>query len=110
MSIDLFLAAAGPGQKPGLNGSTPAPSRLHDTALTHLDAAAQRLHLDPAIHELLRRPERELTVAVPLERDDGSFTVLRGYRVQHSTVRGPGKGGIRYHPGVTLDEVSGLAA
>ncbi len=80
------------------------------TALAYLDQAAVRLGLDPAIHQLLRVPERALVVAVPLVHDDGHLAVYQGYRVQHATVRGPGKGGVRYHPTVTLDESAGLAA
>src|SRR4051812_11123082 len=83
---------------------------LFNTALAYLDRAAERLGLDPAIQQLLRVPERALVVAVPLVRDDGRLEVYQGYRVQHSTARGPGKGGVRYHPDVTLDESAGLAA
>jgi glutamate dehydrogenase (NAD(P)+) len=78
-------------------------------ALGHLDAAAKALGLDPGMHRFLRSNERTLIVSVPVVRDDGSLEVFTGYRVQHSTGRGPGKGGIRFHPSVTLDEVSGLA-
>jgi glutamate dehydrogenase (NAD(P)+) len=75
-----------------------------------LDDAAERLQLDPGIHAILREPERELTVSVPVVMDDGTIKVFRGYRVQHSSARGPCKGGIRYHPDVNLNEVKGLAA
>jgi glutamate dehydrogenase (NAD(P)+) len=71
---------------------------------------AQRLNLDPGIHAILRQPERELTVAVPVRMDDGQIKVFTGYRVQHSSARGPCKGGIRYHPEVNLNEVRALAA
>jgi glutamate dehydrogenase (NAD(P)+) len=87
----------------------PQPGLLDD-ALAYLDQAAARLGLDPAIHQLLRVPERALAVSVPLVRDDGRVEVYQGYRVQHSTVRGPGKGGVRFHPDVTMDESAGLAA
>jgi glutamate dehydrogenase (NAD(P)+) len=83
---------------------------LWDTVLATLDEAAARLELDPGIHAILREPERELTVAVPVEMDDGTIKVFKGYRVQHSSARGPCKGGIRYHPDVNLNEVKGLAA
>ena len=83
---------------------------LLNAALGYLDQAAARLGLDPAIQQMLRVPERALAVAVPLVRDDGRLEVYQGYRVQHSTARGPGKGGVRYHPDVTLDESAGLAA
>jgi glutamate dehydrogenase (NAD(P)+) len=78
-------------------------------ALGQLDAAAKALGLDPGMHRFLRTNERALIVSVPVVMDDGSLEVFTGYRVQHSTGRGPGKGGIRFHPSVTLEEVSGLA-
>jgi len=83
---------------------------LWDTVLSQLDDVAQRLNLDPGIHAILRQPERELTVSVPVVMDDGLIKVFTGYRVQHSSARGPCKGGIRYHPGVNLNEVRALAA
>ncbi|KPJ62770.1 glutamate dehydrogenase [candidate division WOR-1 bacterium DG_54_3] len=78
--------------------------------MKQLDAVAQKLKLDPNILAVLRKPERELTVAVPVEMDDGHMEVFTGHRVQYSSVRGPCKGGIRYHQDVTLDEVKALAA
>jgi glutamate dehydrogenase (NAD(P)+) len=74
------------------------------------DEAASRLKLDPGIKEIIRRPRRATIVSLPIQMDDGSFKVFLGYRVQHSIVRGPAKGGIRYHPDVTLEEVEALAA
>ncbi|MGH2661408.1 MAG: Glu/Leu/Phe/Val family dehydrogenase [Actinomycetota bacterium] len=67
------------------------------------------MNLDPNVHEVLRYPKRTLEVAVPTRLDDGSVHVFTGYRVHHNTSRGPSKGGIRYHPGVHLDEVKALA-
>jgi glutamate dehydrogenase (NAD(P)+) len=78
-------------------------------ARQQLDRAAKSIGLDPGMHKMLSTPERALIVSVPVVRDDGSLEVFTGYRVQHSTGRGPGKGGIRFHPGVSLDEVTGLA-
>ena len=78
-------------------------------ALHQLDAAAKAISLDPGMHRFLRSNERALIVSVPVLMDDGSLEVFTGYRVQHSTGRGPGKGGIRFHPSVSLAEVSGLA-
>jgi glutamate dehydrogenase (NAD(P)+) len=83
---------------------------LWDTVLDQLDDVARRLDLDPGIHAILSQPERELTVSVPVKMDDGLIRVFTGYRVQHSSARGPCKGGIRYHPGVDLNEVRALAA
>nr|WP_100423739.1 Glu/Leu/Phe/Val dehydrogenase [Sediminihabitans luteus] len=67
------------------------------------------LGLDAGVHEMLATPRREVHVAVPLRRDDGSTVLFRGYRVQHNVSRGPGKGGLRYHPSVDIDEVRALA-
>src|SRR5207245_6988199 len=64
---------------------------------------------DPGVHQILRHPRRALELAVPVRMDDGTVRVFQGYRVHHNTSRGPYKGGIRYHPDVTLDEVKALA-
>jgi glutamate dehydrogenase (NAD(P)+) len=80
------------------------------TVLDRLDDAAKLADLDPDIHRILRTPERVLEVAVPVRMDDGSIEVFRGWRVHHDTTRGPGKGGIRFHPEVDADEVKALAA
>jgi glutamate dehydrogenase/leucine dehydrogenase len=79
-------------------------------ATRQFDQAAGRLNLDPGLRQVLRRPRRALTLSLPVKMDDGSVRVFEGYRVQHSTVRGPCKGGIRYHPNVTFDEVKALAS
>jgi glutamate dehydrogenase (NAD(P)+) len=83
---------------------------LWNSVLTMLDDVAQRLELEPGIYAILRQPERELTVSVPVVMDNGQIKVFTGYRVQHSSARGPCKGGIRYHPDVDLSEVKALAA
>lgn len=90
--------------------ATPPKHDLWHTALAQLDDVAARLRLEPGIHAILRQPERELTVAVPVVMDDGLIKVFTGYRVQHCSARGPCKGGIRYHPSVDLNEVRALAA
>ena len=74
------------------------------------DEAASRLNLPAGIREFIKRPRRATIVSLPVAMDDGSLRVFTGYRVQHSITRGPAKGGIRYHPDVTLDEVEALAA
>jgi glutamate dehydrogenase (NAD(P)+) len=84
-------------------------SESYRTALQQLDAVAKRLALDPGVHERLRYPRRALVVSVPTRMDDGRTEVFLGYRVHHNTVLGPTKGGLRYHPGVSLAEVSALA-
>lgn len=78
-------------------------------AQRQFDVAADRLHLDPNLREWLRECRREFTVHFPVKMDDGTIRMFEGYRVQHNTARGPAKGGIRYHPQVTLDEVKALA-
>ncbi|MCC7264275.1 MAG: Glu/Leu/Phe/Val dehydrogenase [Candidatus Latescibacteria bacterium] len=78
-------------------------------ARQQLDQVAERIHLEPDVHEKLKHCKRTLIVAVPTSMDDGSLRVFTGYRVHHNLARGPAKGGIRYHPGVSLDEVSALA-
>ena len=81
----------------------------YDFALRQFDRAADHLGLDAGVRAVLSQPKRQLIVSVPVKMDDGSVSAFRGYRVQHSIARGPSKGGIRYHPGVTLDEVKALA-
>ncbi|MBM3128013.1 MAG: Glu/Leu/Phe/Val dehydrogenase [Chloroflexi bacterium] len=75
-----------------------------------VDEAAQHLKLDPGIHELLRWPLREIHVSLPVRMDDGSTRVFQGFRVQYNDARGPSKGGIRFHPEETIDDVRALAA
>ncbi|HOA71004.1 MAG: Glu/Leu/Phe/Val dehydrogenase [Bacillota bacterium] len=81
-----------------------------ENMLEQLDAAAEIAGLDKQEYITLRYPERELTVNFPVKMDDGSIRVFTGYRVQHSTLRGPAKGGIRFHPDVDMDETRALAA
>ncbi|HYB62235.1 MAG TPA: Glu/Leu/Phe/Val dehydrogenase [Methylomirabilota bacterium] len=74
------------------------------------DMAAEYLKLDPGLRQILRTPKRVMEVSIPVKMDNGQLKVFTGYRVQHNVARGPAKGGIRYHPNVTLDEVKALAA
>jgi glutamate dehydrogenase (NAD(P)+) len=78
-------------------------------AQRQFDAAADLLELDQGVRAILRVPQRQLTVNFPVKMDDGSVQMFEGYRVQHNLNRGPAKGGIRYHPQVTLSEVKALA-
>ncbi len=78
-------------------------------AIRQLEAAAYYLNLDRSLLEVLKHPRRELIVNFPVKMDDGSIRVFTGYRVHHNPARGPAKGGIRYHPEVTLDETRALA-
>jgi len=80
-----------------------------DVALEQLKIAAEKLKLDSGIHEMLKYPKRSLIVSITIRMDDGSIGVFKGCRVQHWDARGPFKGGIRYHPNVTLEEVTALA-
>ncbi|HKV27941.1 MAG TPA: Glu/Leu/Phe/Val dehydrogenase [Candidatus Acidoferrales bacterium] len=73
------------------------------------DIAAEHLKLDAGLRQVLRTPKRVMEVSVPTKMDNGQVKVFTGYRVQHNIARGPAKGGVRYHPGVTLDEVKALA-
>ncbi len=79
-------------------------------AQIQFDMAAEFLKLDPGLRQILRTPKRVLEVSIPTKMDNGQVKVHVGFRVQHNVARGPGKGGIRFHPNVTLDEVKALAA
>jgi glutamate dehydrogenase (NAD(P)+) len=79
-------------------------------AQKQLDTAAATLGLDAATHELLRWPQRELQVTIPVRMDDGTIRIFRGYRVQYNSARGPTKGGLRWHPDETIDTVRALSA
>ncbi|HLH29952.1 MAG TPA: Glu/Leu/Phe/Val dehydrogenase dimerization domain-containing protein, partial [Terriglobia bacterium] len=81
----------------------------YQIALEQFNRAAEKLKLDADLAEVLKRPKRQLTVSIPIRMDDGRVHVFEGYRVQHNVARGPAKGGIRYHPNVSLDEVKALA-
>jgi glutamate dehydrogenase (NAD(P)+) len=88
---------------PGVHPSTFAQAQRQ------FDLAADQLRLNSRVRGVLRETNRDLIVHFPVEMDDGSIEVFTGYRVQHNLARGPAKGGLRYHPGVTLDEVKALA-
>jgi glutamate dehydrogenase (NAD(P)+) len=78
-------------------------------AMEYFNEAAQLLNLEPGMRAILTHPSRQLIVSLPFQRDNGQLEVYTGYRVQYNFARGPAKGGIRFHPGVTLDEVTALA-
>ena len=84
-------------------------SPLYQNAVMDLEFAGTTMGIDPNVLERLKLPKRALCVNVPVRMDDGSVKVFEGYRVQHNTTLGPGKGGIRFHPEVNLSEVSALA-
>ncbi|MGI8501381.1 MAG: Glu/Leu/Phe/Val family dehydrogenase [Hassallia sp.] len=92
-----------------LETASPAHICPFDQACSYLEAAAKELNLDPGLLEILSHPRKVVTVSIPVKRDNGEVQVLAGHRVQHCDILGPYKGGIRYHPAVTLREVSALA-
>jgi len=84
-------------------------SPLYQNAVMDLDMAGKVMDLNPGVLERLKMPKKAMCVSIPVRMDDGSVKTFEGYRVQHSTTLGPGKGGIRFHPEVNLSEVSALA-
>jgi glutamate dehydrogenase (NAD(P)+) len=97
--------AAKPKPKPVV----PENLNPYEFALLQFGRAADHLGLDEGTRAVLSNPKRQLIVSIPVKMDNGKIKVFQGYRVQHSVARGPSKGGIRYHPNVTLDEVKALA-
>jgi len=102
MPSEVVMAVEGSNIQKDLNPLANAERQFEE--------AASRLNLPPGLKEVIKRPRRATIVSLPVAMDDGTFHVFTGYRVQHSIVRGPAKGGIRYHPQVTLVEVQALAA
>jgi glutamate dehydrogenase (NAD(P)+) len=101
--------AASKKPKPPAPPATPENLNPFEFAQRQFDRAADHLGLDAGVRDVLRQPKRQLTVSIPVRMDNKRVKVFIGYRVQHSIARGPSKGGIRFHPGVTLDEVKALA-
>ena len=93
-----------------MEGNIEGKYNPYDNMLQTLEKAANLLELKEDDYEALKYPERELKVSIPIEMDNGSIKVFEGYRIQHSSSRGPCKGGIRYHEDVDMDEVKALAA
>ena len=91
-------------------GETEKELSVYESMAARFDVAANKLQLDEGLKKYLRCPNRELIVHIPVAMDNGQLQVFDGYRVQHSFARGPCKGGVRYSPDVTLDEIRGLAA
>jgi glutamate dehydrogenase/leucine dehydrogenase len=104
-SASETAVAVAPSERP------PVAEKLNawEVAQQQLRNVAELIHLDSGMYQTLATPKLCLTVAIPVKHDDGKIRVYTGHRVQHSTARGPGKGGIRFHPDVTLDEVKALA-
>ena len=87
-----------------------AHGTLFSGMLQEFEGAARILNLEPGIWQMLTHPKRQIIVSCPVQMDNGEIQVFTGYRVQYNVTLGPAKGGIRYHPDVTLDEVTALAA
>src|SRR5918997_1721141 len=87
-----------------------ANGSIFGAMLQEFDGAARLLNLEPGIWKILTHPKRQITVSCPVQMDSGEIEVFTGYRVQYNITLGPAKGGIRYHPDVSLDEVTALAA
>ena len=92
----------------------PAPIRDHEnpfeSMMSRFDLASQTLGLDDEIYNVLKSPVKQVIVSLPVTMDDGSIKVFEGYRIIHSNILGPSKGGIRLDPDVNIDEVKALAA
>jgi glutamate dehydrogenase (NAD(P)+) len=96
--------------RPDKDSALLAEENPFEAMMSRFDYAAQRLSLDPGLYKVLRTPEKQIIVSVPIVRDNGEVDVYTGYRVLYNTSRGPAKGGIRFDTTVTLDEVTALAA
>jgi glutamate dehydrogenase (NAD(P)+) len=83
---------------------------VYESAEARFEVAARKVGLEPGLYQYMKYPEREITIYIPVALDNGQVQIFTGYRILHSTVRGPGKGGIRFSPDVSLDEVRALAA
>jgi glutamate dehydrogenase (NAD(P)+) len=104
------MSSTDPGPYAGVGQTAAAETNPYEAMLERFGKAADLLGLDKGIYEILKVPDRELTVSIPCLLDDGTYRVFRGYRVQHNLAMGPSKGGIRFSPDVHLDEVRALAA
>jgi glutamate dehydrogenase (NAD(P)+) len=96
--------------RPDKDSALLAEENPFEAMMSRFDYAAQRLSLDPGLYKVLRAPEKQVIVSVPIVRDSGDVDVYTGYRVLYNSSRGPAKGGIRFDTNVTLDEVTALAA
>ena len=92
------------------NLAAPQELNVYENAEARFEVAAKKLGLEEGLYRYLKYPSKEITVYIPIGMDSGHLEVFIGYRVLHSTVRGPGKGGIRFAPDVTLDEIRALAS
>src|SRR5688572_2136088 len=105
LTYPVARAGIRPEKDTFLGGENPLFSMM-----ARFEEAAHHLNLEPGLRKVLSAPERQIIVSIPIQLDSGEVAVFTGYRVLHNTARGPGKGGIRFDPGVTPDEVRALAA
>ena len=108
MTADFRLSTQkmiGPDKDTFLNEDNP-----FEDMMSRFDRAAELLDLEPGLYKILRSPEKQIIVSIPVLMDNGEIEVFTGYRVLHNTSRGPAKGGIRFDLNVTIDEVKALAA
>jgi glutamate dehydrogenase (NAD(P)+) len=105
-----LCVSAGKGEFGMSQGTGPKEMNVYQNAEARFEEAAKKLGLEQGIYRYLKYPDKEITLYIPVGMDNGTLEVFTGYRVLHSTVRGPGKGGIRFAPDVSLDEVRALAA
>jgi glutamate dehydrogenase (NAD(P)+) len=98
-----------PSQQRKAKPEAPKRGSLWEQSLAQLDAVAEATQMDPALYLIVRRPHRVIEVTFPVRMDSDEIGVFNGFRVQHSVARGPGKGGLRYHPGMTVDDLRALA-
>jgi glutamate dehydrogenase (NAD(P)+) len=107
----MWGAPSGPAdQSPKIDAGMAEHGSIFKAMLQEFDEAARLLKLDPGIWKILTHPKRQIIVSCPVQMDNGEIEVFTGYRVQYNITLGPAKGGIRYHPDVSLDEVTALAA
>ena len=92
------------------NTKKPSAENPFENSMKQLEAAQKVAKIEPQIYQILTNPQRILEVNIPVKMDNGKFTLFKGYRVQYSDARGPCKGGIRYHPNVSMDEVKALSS
>jgi glutamate dehydrogenase (NAD(P)+) len=104
------LGTASPGIAVSDRGIVLDETNPYESMMSRFDRAAELLGLDPGLYKILRTPDKQLIVSIPVRLDSGELEVFTGYRVHHNVARGPAKGGIRFSPHVTLEEVKALAA
>src|SRR5579872_6449960 len=108
-SMSSVQGSSTPAGTASANLSMAHEASVFGEAIDYFNEAADNLDLNPNVKRILLHPSRQVITSIPFQRDNGNFEVYTGYRVQYSFARGPAKGGIRYHPDVTLDEVTALA-